>query len=249
MINCIIIDDERHARIELIYHLNEFKDINVTSDFDNGLDAINFIKKNDVDLIFLDINMTISSGIDIAKEIVSLNLKRTPYIVFVTAYDQFAIDAFDLNAIDYIMKPIIKDRFKKCIDKIYKNFEKNKINKQNFNDTNNYKDDIISLSKNNIVYPIKKSQIKLVYIKDRLLIIETIKGEFTITASLNEFEENLPNDIFLRVHRSYLININYIEEIIPWFNSTYKVKLFDIDMEIPISRNQTQEFKKIMTII
>ena len=247
MINCIIIDDEKHARIELIYHLNKFKNIDVLADFNNKIDAINFIKQNKINLVFLDINMVTSNGINIAKEIQSLNLKKTPYIVFVTAYDEYAARAFDLEAIDYILKPINEKRFDKCINKVLNIFGKNNLKNDYFNTTNNK--DIISLNKNNIVYPIKKNLIKLVYIEDRSLIIETTKGKFIVTTSLNEFEDNLASDIFFRVHRSFLININYIEEIIPWFNSTYKIKITDIDMEIPISRNQTQNFKKRMNII
>ncbi|MEA1975206.1 MAG: LytTR family DNA-binding domain-containing protein [Bacillota bacterium] len=247
MINCIIIDDEKHARIELIYHLNKFKKLSVIADFSNEIDAINFIKKNTVDLVFLDITMITSNGIDTAQKIKSLDLNKIPYIVFVTAYDEYAARAFDLEAIDYILKPINEKRFDKCINKVLHIFEKNNLKKDYFNTTNNK--DIISLSKNNIVYPIKKNLIKLVYIENRTLIIETTKGKFIVTTSLNEFEENLSSNIFFRVHRSFLININYIEEIIPWFNSTYKIKITDIDMEIPISRNQTHNFKKIMNII
>ncbi len=246
MINCIIVDDEKHARIELIYHLSKFQNINVLKDFDNGIDAVNFLSENNIDLVFLDINMTTQNGIDIAKKIRSLNLPKFPYIVFVTAYDEFAIKAFDLDVIDYILKPINDERFSKCISKITKEFENSSIkNKTNLNP----KDEIITLIKNNILYPIKKNQIKLAYIEDRSLVVETVKGKFIITGTLNEFEETLPKNIFIRIHRSYLININYIEEIIPWFNSTFKVRLIGSNMEIPVSRNQTQDFKRRMSIM
>ncbi|MDM8533056.1 LytTR family DNA-binding domain-containing protein, partial [Clostridiaceae bacterium HSG29] len=229
-----------------IYHLSKFQNINVLNDFDDGIEAINFLTKNNVDLVFLDINMTTQNGIDIAKNIKSLNLPKFPYIVFVTAYDEFAIKAFDLDVIDYILKPIDDERFSKCITKITKEFENISI-KKSINLHPN--DEIITLIKNNILYPIKKNQIKLAYIEDRSLTVETVKGKFIITGTLNEFEETLPKDIFLRIHRSYLINVNYIEEIIPWFNSTFKVKLIGCNMEIPVSRNQTQDFKRRMSIM
>jgi len=248
MINCIIIDDEKHARIELIYHLSKYKNINISADFDNGVDAINYIKENNIDLIFLDINMTTQNGIDIVKSIHLLNFEIVPHIVFVTAYDQYAIEAYNLNVIDYILKPINEKRFNQCIEKISKKINISINNNSSYQIKNDEKE-IISLIKNNILYPIKKSNIKLAYIKDRLLIIETEKHQFSISTTLNEFEENLPNNIFFKVHRSYLININYIEKIIPWFNSTYKVKLIGLEIEIPVSRNQTQNFKKRMNII
>ena len=93
------------------------------------------------------------------------------------------------------------------------------------------------------------NQIKLIYIEDRTLIVETTKGKFLLNTSMNDFSENLCEKEFFRAHRSYIININYIEKIIPWFNSTYKVRIIDIDLDIPISRYKTNEFKKIMSII
>lgn len=252
MINCIVVDDEKHARVELIYQLSKFENINVIENFDNGEDALNFIKSTPTDIIFLDITMNGLSGIELAKLITNLNLKNTPHIVFVTAYNEYAVKAFELNAIDYILKPINENRFKKCIEKISTNITKdtlynNKI--ANLKTKKSNECEIISLSKNDAVYPIKKKHIKLVYIKNRELIIETTTGTFYLSETLNNFEKNLPSDLFMRVHRSFLINMDYIEKIIPWFNSTYKVKLCKIDLEIPISRNKTQEFKNRMLIL
>ena len=251
MVKCIIVDDEKPARDEIRHHITENTEYTILADYDNGLDALDFIKENTVDIIFLDITMTGLDGIETAKKIINSPFENIPHIVFVTAYDEYAVKAFELNAIDYILKPINEIRFNKCIRRInseinHETSQKEKI--QSFvNKTS--KGDIISLSKDGAVFPIRKNQIKLIYIEDRTLIVETTKGKFLLNTSMNDFSENLCEKEFFRAHRSYIININYIEKIIPWFNSTYKVKIFDIDSEIPISRYKTNRFKEIMSII
>lgn len=251
MVKCIIVDDEKPARDEIIHHITKNTHYTILDVFDNGLEALKFLKNNVVDLIFLDITMSGLDGIETAKKIVNSPFEKIPHIVFVTAYDEYAVKAFELNAIDYILKPINEMRFNKCIKRInwaINNNQNSHKDIQNFVNKNS-KDDIISLSKDGAVFPIRVNQIKLIYIEDRTLIVETTKGKFLLNTSMNDFSENLCEKEFFRAHRSYIININYIEKIIPWFNSTYKVKIVDIDLDIPISRYKTNEFKKIMSII
>ena len=251
MVKCIIVDDEKPARDEIKHYINKNTHYSILSDFDNGLSALEFLKNNAIDIVFLDITMTELDGIETAKKIVNSPLKNIPHIVFVTAYDEYAVKAFELNAIDYILKPINEARFNKCIKRInteinHENSQKERIQSLS---SNKYEDGIISLSKDGAVFPIKLNQIKLIYIEDRTLVIETTKGKFLLNTSMNDFSNNLSKKDFFRAHRSYIININFIEKIIPWFNSTYKVKILDIDLEVPISRYKTNEFKKIMSII
>ncbi|HKL41634.1 MAG TPA: LytTR family DNA-binding domain-containing protein [Clostridia bacterium] len=251
MVKCIIVDDEKPARDEIKHHITKNTHYTILNEFDNGIDTLNFLKSNTVDIIFLDITMTGLDGIETAKKIINSPFENIPYIVFVTAYDEFAVKAFELNAIDYILKPISEERFNKCIKRInwaINNDQTSQENVQSFvNKTS--KDDIISLSKDGAVFPIRVNQIKLIYIEDRTLIVETTKGRFLLNTSMNDFSKNLCEKEFFRAHRSYIININYIERIIPWFNSTYKVRIIDIDLDIPISRYKTNAFKKIMSII
>lgn len=241
MINCIVVDDEKPARKEIIYHISKHKMLNLKKEITCGEDALKYLKKNkSIDLIFLDINMFDINGIDLVKKIKKLNIVEFK-VVFITAYDKYAIKAFELNAFDYLLKPFDEKRFKKVIDKL-----------QNENDEN-YKDlensDVISLSKNGALYPIIKNKIVLVTIENRELVIKTLNGEFIYNKTISCFEKKLNDKSFFRAHRSYLINLNHIEKIIPWFNSTYKVKMKNIEEEIPISRSSVKEFKKIMQII
>jgi DNA-binding LytR/AlgR family response regulator len=251
MVKCIIVEDEKPARDELKHHITKNTHYTILDDFDNGLDALEFLKNNIVDIIFLDITMTGLDGIETARKIIHSPLEKIPYIVFVTAYDEYAVKAFELNAIDYILKPVSEERFNKCIKRINNAINNNQTSQENIQTFVNKssKDDIISLSKDGAVFPIRVNQIKLIYIEDRTLIVETTKGKFLLNTSMNDFSENLCEKEFFRAHRSYIININYIEKIIPWFNSTYKVRIIDIDLDIPISRYKTNEFKKIMSII
>jgi DNA-binding LytR/AlgR family response regulator len=251
MVKCIIVDDEKPARDEIKHHITKNTHYTILNSFDNGLDALEFLKNNTVDIVFLDITMTGLDGIETAKKIVSSPLEKNPHIVFVTAYDEYAVKAFELNAIDYILKPINEVRFNKCIKRINMEINHDQMAKNKVQSFVNKipKDNIVSLSKDGAVFPIRVNQIKLIYIEDRTLIVETTKGKFLLNTSMNDFSENLCEKDFFRAHRSYIININYIEKIIPWFNSTYKVKIVDIDLDIPISRYKTNEFKQIMSIL
>lgn len=251
MISCIIVDDEKHARDEIRYHLNNITQYSVLDDFDNGVSALEYLKNNTVDVVFLDITMIGLDGIETAKKIVNSPLDHKPYIVFVTAYNEYAVEAFELNAIDYILKPINEKRFLKCINRINDNVQKNRTQLKSIKNLSieKSKDQIISLSKAGAVYPVRINEIKLVYIEERTLVIETTKGKFYLNTSLSDFKQKLEHKNFFQGHRSYIFNIKYIEKIIPWFNSTYKVKLKGVDIDVPISRNKTSDFKDRMSII
>lgn len=239
MINCIVIDDEKPAREEIIFHIKKNNELKFINDFDNGEDAIDFMKEETIDLIFLDINMPNLDGIEFTEKIKNI-FYNPPKIIFITAYEHYAVKAFELNATDYILKPVRKQRFIKAVTSAIEAIEANK---------DKSKSRFISLSKNGELYPILKDNIKLVYIENREVFVNTTTGNFTANCTLNHFEHKLRDKCFFRAHRSYIININYIEKIIPWFNSTYKVKLEDVDKEIPISRSKTPKFKEKMSII
>lgn len=251
MIKAIIVDDEKHARDEIRYHLNSNTQYTVLADFDNGSSALEYLRVHDADVVFLDITMIGLDGIEAARKILNSPLNHKPYIVFVTAYNEYAVDAFELNAIDYILKPINENRFIKCINRINDNIQKNKtqvdsIRNLSLEEPNNQ---VISLSKAGAVYPVRINEIKLVYIEERTLVIETTKGKFYLNISMSDFKKKINYKNFFQGHRSYIFNIKYIEKIIPWFNSTYKVKLKGVDIEVPISRNKTSDFKERMSII
>jgi two-component system LytT family response regulator len=243
----IIVEDEFPAREELKYFINRFSNIDIISEFDNGLDVLKFIQETKIDIIFLDINIPLLDGMLLAKTI--KQFKISPKIVFITAYKEHAVDAFELEAFDYILKPYSEERIVSMLNKI------NKLDiadvKTSVEEKMSNKDDIlssVSLWKNDKLMVISISDIYYCEAKERETIVFTKDSEYIVKLSITEFEKNLKSNIFFKTHRSYIVNIYKIKEIIPWFNNTYKLKLKDRESEIPVSRSKIKDFRKIMHI-
>lgn len=253
MIKCIVVDDEKPARDELKYFLNHHKDFQVIGEAENGVDAMNLIFTIDPQVVFCDINMPLLNGIDLAKKI--LNTHINTYLVYVTAYDEYAIKAFELNAVDYLLKPLKEERFLATLSKLKNLRDQDGLNMNRVDKLLNEfslpqeRKSHLCLYKNGLLYPIKSEEILCIYVEDKTVKIDTVKGAFESCKSLSEIEHILSQNEFFKCHRSYLINLNYIESIIPWFNRTYRVKLKGLEKEIPVSRNQTTEFKNRMQIL
>lgn len=237
----IIVDDEFLAREELKYFIQNYSKINIVSEFSDGIEVLKFIQNNEIDIIFLDINIPSLDGVLLAKSIIKFTKK--PYIVFITAYKEHAVEAFEVEAFDYILKPYSESRIVSMLKKVENayNSTKNNLPKNIMsNKINLWKNEKIIVSDiNDIYYCVARERITYVYIKNE---------EYSVNLSISDFYEKLPKDIFFKCHRSYIVNINKIREIIPWFNSTYNLKLQDIDYEIPVSRSNVKEFKQLMNI-
>ena len=254
MIKTIVVDDEIPARKELVYILEEFEYINIIGEASHGMEALELNNKLKPDLILLDIKMPKLNGIDVAKKI--LNGHHKPYIVFVTAYEEYALKAFEVNAIDYILKPISEERLKKGMEKIIDNISRQ--NKAYMNNLNNLIHNLGDKDKETItricVYhmgklmPIDPREIIYATIEDRHTVIITTKGKFEINYTLSELYDKLDKSTFFRSHKSFLVNLDFIELIEPWFNSTFNIALKNVNMKIPVSRGQSKEFKELMNI-
>lgn len=236
--NCIIVEDEYPAREELRYFIENFSSIEILKEFDDSLKALKFLEKNKVDLIFLDINIPNLDGMSLGKII--NRFENKPMIVFITAYKEYALDAFEIQAFDYILKPYSEERIINTLKRIEEqNKEKEKVD---------IIKDKITLWKNGKMIVINVKDIYYCETKERDTIVYTKNGEYIATMSISSFYKELPKEMFFRSHRSYIINIDKIEEIIPWFNNTYNVKLKDLNVEIPVSRSNIKEFRRIMRI-
>ena len=234
--NCIIVDDEFPAREELKYFIREFSDIDITGEFDNPLEALKYIEKQNVDVIFLDISMPGLDGISLGR-IIS-RFKDMPKIVFITAYREHAIDAFEIDAFDYILKPYSKDRITGLLKKLQKSSEK--THGESIEKITLWKDErIIVLDVDDIYYCEASERTTRVYSKNE---------SYIENASISDFYNKLPKDKFFRTHRSYIVNLDKIKEIIPWFNNTYNIRLKDDVGEVPVSRSNIKSFRKIMGI-
>lgn len=204
IINCLIIDDEPLAINVIKNHIKEIDNINVIDTFNSAIDALNFMKSNTVDLLFLDINMPLLDGLDFIK-----SLDKKPMIVITTAYSEYAIKTYELEVLDYLMKPISFPRFLKAVNRAFKEL--------NSNLTSNLK-----VSKRaHIFIKVDKKKMQKIYL-DEILIIEslrdylkitTISNKYIIHSTLSSFTEKLPSNNFIRIHRSFTIAIDKIEAV------------------------------------
>lgn len=207
IINCIAIDDELPALKQMQDYISKIPYLNLLATFDNGFDTLNYLKDNSVDLVFLDIQMDDLNGIQLLYV-----LNNKPKVVLTTAYDQYALKAFDLEVSDYLLKPISFERFVKAVEKIYREL--------NINESDNTEK---SESKDHRNYFFVKTEFKMVridfdeiiYIEGlkEYLIIKTLSGKVLSLMTFKEIIDILPEDNFVRTHKSYIVAINKIESI------------------------------------
>lgn len=237
----IIVEDEFLAREELKYFIQNYSNLDIVSEFADGIEVLKFIQNNEVDVIFLDINIPSLDGVLLAKSI--SKFMKKPYIVFITAYKDYAVEAFEIEAFDYILKPYSESRIVSMLKKLENsdNNEKNEFPKNNMSNK-------ISLWKNDKIIVVDINDIYYCLAKERVTLVFTKNEEYSVNLCISEFYEKLPKNIFFKCHRSYIVNLNKIREIIPWFNSTYNLKLQNMDYEIPVSRSNVKEFKQLMNI-
>ncbi|MCT4563613.1 MAG: LytTR family DNA-binding domain-containing protein [Maledivibacter sp.] len=247
MLKVLIVDDEKYIRDELKCFLNEYDDIEICGESGEGEEAIELAKSLKPDIVFLDIHLHDISGMLVAEKM--LEVDTPPYIVFATAYDEYAIQGFQLNAVDYILKPFLEERIKLTIERIRKNIQLIRHNKKSNEVLENKKIslDKLCVKQNNKLILVDTSCIQYIQSINNIIIVNTIDGVYNSNYSLKELEDRLKKIKFIRTHKSYIINLDFIDEIIPWFNYTYKIKVKGIkDCEIPVSRNYMKKFKGIL---
>ncbi len=232
--NCIIVDDEYPSIQELSYFITNFSSIKILEQFDNSIKALEYVHRHSVDVVFLDINMPKLNGMAFSRAVSTLAVK--PIFVFISAYSEYAIEAFEVSAFDYILKPYSESRIADTL----KRLENCKTAKCRSSKMTLWKNDkLFVLNTTDIYYCEAHAHEVYVYTKD---------DKFKVSISISDFVKRLPEDIFYRCHRSYIINTDKITEIIPWFNNTYMLKLQGLDSEIPVSRQNILQFKKLMGI-
>ena len=228
-IKCIIIDDEPLAIKVIENHLQEFQNMELVGTFNTAIAALPTIKEKDIDVIFLDINMPKMSGLDFLR-----SLTNKPHIIITTAYREYAVDSFDLDVLDYLVKPIPFSRFLKAINKITNivNLKKEKVV-----DTSLKEDPHIFLKVDKKLMKIKLNDILYIEsLKDYIKVI-TIAGDYLVHKSMTSISEELPQENFLRIHRSFNIAINKITSI-----EGNSVEI--ANRRIPIGRNYLQTAKQ-----
>lgn len=257
-INTLIVDDERPARDELAYLLKSFPEVNLVGQGKNGLEAVALIKEHDPDLVFLDVHMPGLDGFGVIKKLVERKL-RIPQIVFATAFDNYAIQAFDVNAVDYVLKPFDKSRVAKAIQRAKKMVDAQSSPVERLESLVGQ----LSLPAARAAQPVKlllKSQSRMFLVDAEEVIYASIQdGTITLFAkeaegisnyrTIEELAAALDPDVFWRAHRSYLVNIKHIKEVVPWFKSSYMLKMDDKrSSEIPVSRAQTRRLRELLKL-
>ncbi|OQY30702.1 MAG: hypothetical protein B6241_15465 [Spirochaetaceae bacterium 4572_59] len=256
MIRVLIVDDEKPARDELHYLLKKEKDIQIILEAENGMKALEILEEQEVDLILLDIQMPGMTGLETARQLMALPV--FPQIIFVTAYDQFALEAFDVNALDYLLKPIETDRLERSLNRL-----RNRM--LNHEESSELEDAVLKILKSSdekkknrfrkiTVYkegrfiPLDFEQIVMLTAEEKHSRIYTEKSKYDYRKSLGELEELIRDPFLFKCHRSYTVNLNYMESIEQWFNNSYRIKLKGVDELIPVSRSHTTELKKILNM-
>ncbi|NER13591.1 response regulator [Leptobacterium flavescens] len=228
----IIIDDERLAREEVKRSLSSFPEFEVVGEAADADSAIHLIREEGPDLIFLDIHMPEKSGFDMLEE-----LTTVPEVVFTTAYDQYAVKAFEVNALDYLVKPLREERFAKTIDKVRQELAEKENTNQSF-----LLDQKIFIKDGEHCYFIPLSQIRLIESLDNYARLYFGEHKAMIKRSLNILEEKLDPQAFFRINRSQIINTQYIEQIHPYFKNKLQIVL-STGETLEVSSRQSVKFR------
>lgn len=242
-VKAIIIDDERLARTELKKLLQEFPDIEIMDEASNAEDGLEKIELLNPDLIFLDIQMPGKTGFDLLQE-----LEKVPRVIFTTAYDEYALKAFEVNALDYLLKPIEPRRLTDAIQKLH--FEISKENAGYGNAINRgplTENDQVFVKDGERCWFVKLSEIRLFESVGNYAKVFFANNKPLILKSLNALEERLDDRIFFRANRKHIINMRLIEKIEPYFNGGLLVELKGGE-KIEVSRRQTVRFKEMMSL-
>jgi two-component system LytT family response regulator len=239
MINTIIVDDERLAREGLKGMLKEFPEIQIVAEASNVDEALELIDKLKPQLLFLDINMPEKTGFDLLEELI-----ETPVVIFTTAYNEFALKAFEINALDYLLKPIGNDRLREAVQKAKKQIEEIKVLSQR---EVLQPDERVFIRDGDRCWFIKLEEIRMIESAGNYAKIHFDRYQPLIHRTLNSLDERLSPQMFFRANRQQIINLNFIEKIEPFFNSGFLMYLKD-GTKVEVSRRQAVKFKELMSL-
>ncbi len=247
----IVVDDEQLACDELSYLLKDFPEIEVIGNGSNGLQAVELIHRLQPDLVFLDVHMPGLDGMGVVRRLRENN-EELPHFIFVTAYEQYAVEAFRLEAMDYLLKPVDRRRLAETIERARRVIQEKKPS------------DAAAAPKAQAAAPRTKLLVRasnrnfivdandVIYatIDDGLITLVTTNMEGQSNyRTIEDLQANLDRDMFWRVHRSYLVNINRIKEVVPWFKSSYQLRMDDRKhTEVPVSRVQTKRLRELFKL-
>lgn len=249
----ILADDEAPARKKMVRLLGEFEELDIALVAENGLEAYEAILKEEPDIVFLDIEMPGMSGLEVVEQLPD---EKMPHVVFATAYNEHAIKAFELKAIDYLLKPFNQERLEQTMEKIFEMLEDEE---QEAESRKNTKASAAELSEILAPTNLKKipiptadrfklinyDEVVCIEVEERMTNIHTLNKAYPINMTLESFERKLPSEQFLRISRSCIVNIEAMQDIVLWFGNRYKIILTN-GKEVVSSRERSKTLKKML---
>jgi two-component system LytT family response regulator/two-component system response regulator LytT len=266
----VVVDDEQLARDELCFLLGQLGGVEVVAQAGNGIEAMRVIEEHSPDLVMLDVQMPGLTGFEVARRLLSIGVESN--VVFVTAYDRHAIEAFEVNAVDYLLKPVEAERLETAVERVRKRAS---LDPPGSAARRRLPGDLAedvppeNLQKLLELFSQRQDRREQLAVKvgDRFLLVRTdelvhasveddvitvVTNSLSGTSNyrtLDELQARLDPAVFWRVHRSHLVNINRIKEIVPWFSRNYILKMKDAKgTEIPVSRSQTKRLREYLRL-
>jgi len=258
----VVVDDEQLARDELCYQLQHIAEVEVVAQAGNGLEALSAVDRVEPDLVFLDVQMPGLTGFEVARRLLTRGAE-SPAMVFVTAFDQHAIEAFEVNAVDYLLKPVEPARLEQAVDRARRRIEAGRPSAAVGVQLNDQLEQIVKMMAGRQV---RRDQVAI-KVGERFMLVQAeeiifasladesitiVTGQVAGTSNyrtLDDLQARLDPEVFWRVHRSHLVNINKIKEIVPWFSRNLILRMKDAkSMEIPVSRAQTKRLREYLKL-
>lgn len=242
----IIVEDESLARDLVKNYLLTQKNIELIGEFADGFSGLKAINELKPDIVFLDVQMPKLTGLELLELV-----EGNPHIIFTTAYDEYAINAFDLNAVDYLLKPFSKERFDRALDKVFEKIESSKtpnsVAQLSTHLSEDKKLDKIVVKSNSNIHVIPLDEVLFIESEDDYVMIHTLKGKHLKHQTMKFYEEHLEASKFVRIHRSFIVRLAEINKIEKHGKDTYQVILKN-GKDLKVSRSRYQELKTILGI-
>ena len=236
-----IIDDEAPARRELRYLLEQTEGVEVVGEAANGTEALRGIRQTRPQLVFLDIEMPGLSGLELAQFLAELPAR--PLLVFATAFQEYALQAFEVEAFDYLLKPFTRERVEKTVMKAARVLSAGDVREPGEPARK------IPLYRGETIIPTAPDRILFARSEEGEVVVHACDGRYRTRFTLNELEQKLSPSGFVRVHRSFLVNTNHVREVVPWFHGSFKLIMDDREKtEVPVSRYNVKDLKRYFDI-